>query len=145
MLKGDIYLTNPSSEALTHEFAETPAVIATDYIAKMKLFSIEAEIASSLHDISDEDLRSFAELHEDPANDKQIELYVYTCFLIFKRTRLTEYLEQAIQRIEGWIEVTGLDHPDRARRFQMFDIMSARMCELTYISEELLPMPMGER
>ena len=146
MLKGDIYLINPRpSEALTHEFAETPALVAADYIAEMELFSIEAEMASSLHDMSDEDLRSFAELHEDPANDKQIELYIYTCFLIFKRTRSTEYLEQAIQRTEGWIEVIGLDHPDRARRFQIFDMMSARMCELTYISKELLPIPMGER
>lgn len=93
----------------------------------MELFNIEVEMASSLHDLSDEDLRSFAELQEDPANDEQIELYIYTCFLIFTRTRSTEYLEQAIQRMEGWIAVIGMDHPGRARRFQILDMMSARM------------------
>ena len=119
--------------------------MADDHMAEMALFSIEAEMASSLHDINDDELRSFAELHEDPTNDEQTELYIYTCFMIFKRTRSTEYLEQAIQRTEGWVAVTGLDYPDRARRFQIFDIMSARMCELRYNSEELQPILTGER
>ena len=151
MLEGDLYLTNlRPSEALMPDlnhvkFAETPAVMATHDMTEMELFNIEAEMASSLHDMSNENLLSFAELQEDPVSDEQIELYIWTCFLIFTRTHSTEYLERAIQRTEGWIEVTGLDHPDRARRFQIFDIMSARMCKLTYISEELLPMPMGER
>ena len=109
------------------------------------LFRVEPEMATSLHDMSNEDLCSFAELHEDPVNDVQIELYVFTYFLLFTRTLSMEYLKQAIQRTEGWIAVMGLDHPDRARRFQIFDMMSARMCELTYISEELLPILMGEK
>lgn len=101
----------------------------------MELFNIEVEMASSLHDLSDEDLRSFAELQEDPANDEQIELYIYTCFLIFTRTRSTEYLEQAIQRMEGWIAVIAMDHPDRTRRFQILDMMSARMIQLRHVLE----------
>jgi hypothetical protein len=109
-----------------------------------ELFRVELEMTTLLHDISNEDLCSFAKLHEDPVNDVQIELYVFTYFLLFTRTLLTKYLEQAIQRTEGWVAVTGLDHPDRARRFQIFDMMSARMCELTYISGELPPILMGE-
>lgn len=110
-----------------------------------ELFCVEQQLVSSLHDMSNEDLCSFAELHEDPVNDVQIELYVFTYFLLFTRTFSMGYLKQAIQRTEGWIAVMGLDHPDRARRFQIFDMMSARMCELTYISEELLPILMGEK
>ena len=51
------------------------------------------EMVSSLHDLSDEELRSFAELHKDPANDAQIELFVYTCFFIFTKMGSVEYLE----------------------------------------------------
>jgi hypothetical protein len=90
--------------------------MTTHHIAKMELFRIDHEIATSLHGMDDEDLRSFAELQEDPINDEQIELYIYTCFFIFEGTRSTEYLEQAIQRTEGWVAVTLADHPDRARR-----------------------------
>lgn len=111
----------------------------------MELFRVEPEMATLLHNISNEDLCSFAELHEDPVNDVPIELYVFTFFFLFTRTRITKYLEQAIQRAEGWAVVTAADHPDRSRRIQIFDMMSARMCELTYNSEGSLPVPMGER
>ena len=114
-------------------------------LTSTELFRVEPEIATSLHNMSNKDLCSFAELHKDPVNDMQIELYVFIYFLLFTRTLSTEYLEQAIQRTEGWVVVTGLDHPDRARRFQIFDMMLARMCELTYISKGLLPILMGER
>ena len=105
-----------------------------------ELFRIEPEMATSLHDMSNEDLCSFAELHEDLVNDVQIELYIFTYFLLFTRTLSREYLEQAIQRTKGWVAVTDLDDPDRVRRFQIFDMMSARK----YISKSL-PLPMGER
>jgi hypothetical protein len=42
-------------------------------------------MATLLDDISDEDLRAFAELQDGPASDPQIELYIYTYFLIFMR------------------------------------------------------------
>lgn len=90
-----------------------------------------------LHDMSDEHLRSFVELHEDPANDEQIELYIYTCFLISKRTLSKGHLEQAIQRAQGWIAVLAIDHPDYARRFQILDTISAWMSQLSLISEDV--------
>jgi hypothetical protein len=37
-----------------------------------------------------------------------------------------EYLEQAIQRTEGWAAAVAIDHPDRLRRFQILDIISVR-------------------
>ena len=119
--------------------------ISVFHMAQMELFNIEAEMASSLYDMSDEELRSLAELQEDPKSDPQIELYIYTCFLLFTRTRSAEYLEQAIQRTEGWIAVIAIDHPDRTRRFQIFDMMSARMSQLRDIREEVVPMLLGNR
>lgn len=102
----------------------------------MEMFHVEPEMASSLHDISDEDLHSFAEL-QDPADDAQIELFIYTCFLVFTRTGSMEYLERAIQRAEGWAVVTANDHPDRARRSEILDMMSAKMCERRHVLEDV--------
>jgi len=108
---------------------------------ELELFNIEVEMASLLHGLSDEDLRSFAKLQEDPANDEQIELYIYTCFLIFTRTRSPASLEQAIVRTEGWIEVIAVDHPDRARRIQILDMMSAQMIAQGYLQPASAPHP----
>lgn len=106
-------------------------------LTSMELFLIEPEIVASLDEISEDDIRSFAELHEDPVNDVQIELYIFAYFRLFIRTQSKEHLEQAIQRAEGWVAVTKFDDPDRARRLQLLDMMSTRMHELTNIFEEL--------
>jgi len=70
--------------------------MAANYITKIGLFSIKVEMAFSLYNISNKDLYSFIELYKNLANDKQIKLYIYTYFLIFKRTHLIKYLKQAI-------------------------------------------------
>ncbi|EJT68018.1 hypothetical protein GGTG_14404 [Gaeumannomyces tritici R3-111a-1] len=62
----------------------TTALAPSYRIAGMELFHIEADMASLLNDMSDEDLHSFAESQEDPASDEQIELYIYACFLVSK-------------------------------------------------------------
>ncbi|KAF2804516.1 uncharacterized protein BDZ99DRAFT_544163 [Mytilinidion resinicola] len=111
---------------------------STSGLANMELFHVEPELIVTLYDMSSEDLCSFAELYEDPVNNVQIELYVLAYFLLFTKTLSTEHVEQAIQRTEGWVAVTELDDPERARRFQILDMMSARMYELAYISQELL-------
>lgn len=103
--------------------------------ADMGLFRVEPEIVTSFDEMSD-DLRSFAELHEDPVNDAQIELYVIAHFLLCIRTRSREHLEQAVYRTEGWVAVTDVDDPDRARRLQLLDMISARMYELMDMSDE---------
>ncbi|KAE8447331.1 hypothetical protein EG329_010889 [Mollisiaceae sp. DMI_Dod_QoI] len=101
----------------------------------MEPFRIDSEIITLLHDMSDDELHSFAELHEDPVNDEQIEIHIYTCFFISTRTRSTEHLEQAIQQMEGWIAVIADDHQDRARRFQILDKMLAERSQLSPTAE----------
>jgi hypothetical protein len=127
------------TESLSNIITGSSNHSSTNSLANMELFHVESEMATLLHGMSNEDLCSLAELHDDSVNDVQIELYIFTCFLLFTKTFSAEYLEQAIQRTEGWVAVTGLDHPDRARRFQIFDMMSARKSEFMYISEKLLP------
>ncbi|KAL7800908.1 CHAT domain-containing protein [Trichoderma afarasin] len=86
-------------------------------------FHIDAELLSSLHEASEEDLQALAELHEDPANDDQIELYIYLCFLIFRASCNTQRLDQAIQRAEGWVAATAASHPDHNRRHSIMDTL----------------------
>lgn len=90
----------------------------------MEHFHIDADLLSSLDEASEEDLQALAELHEDPANDDQIELYIYLCFLIFQKTHNTQCLEQAIQRSEGWVAVTAPTHPDHDRRYSILNTVA---------------------
>ena len=78
----------------------------------MELFCIGHEIITSLYNMNDKELCSFMKLYKDPVNNEQIELYIYTCFLVFTRTYTTEFLEQAIQRAAEWITETANDYPD---------------------------------
>jgi hypothetical protein len=103
--------------------------MATRHIAEMEPFRIDSEIITLLHDINDEELRSFAQLQdsqEDSGGDEQIELHIYTCFLVFIRMHSTQHLEQAIQQTEGWIAVIATNHQDRARRVQILNMILAR-------------------
>jgi hypothetical protein len=86
----------------------------------MDLFHVEPEMASLLQELGGGDMPNFAELHEDPSSDAQIELYVYTCFLTCMRTGSVEHLDKALQRAEGWVVVAN-DHPNYARRREIFD------------------------
>lgn len=75
--------------------------MANQHTNEMRAFNIKAEMALSLDHMSEADLRCFAELHKDPSSEEQIERDIYTCFLIFMRTRSAEPLERAIRRTEG--------------------------------------------
>ncbi|KAK5651024.1 hypothetical protein OQA88_1808 [Cercophora sp. LCS_1] len=99
-------------------------------MAEMELFSVEAQTASLRKDVSNEELCSFAESHDDPATDGQIELRISTCFLLLKKFGSTEHLERAAQRADGWVAVTPADHPDRIRRSRIFNTMSARCASI---------------
>ncbi|KAL8296014.1 hypothetical protein RB600_001481 [Gaeumannomyces tritici] len=58
----------PLDERLVYEEGSTVSRASGSRIPKLP-FNIEAEVASSLDDMSEDELRSFAELHEDPEND----------------------------------------------------------------------------
>jgi hypothetical protein len=103
----------------------------------MELFRVEVrEIANVLSGWTVEELHIFvqdptceeelADIIQDPTCDTEIELFIYICYFIYTRTMSMKYLEQAIQRTEGWAAAVAIDHSDRPRRFQMLDMMSAR-------------------
>lgn len=108
-------------------------------MAKMEPFDIEAEMTSLLNDMTDEDLRSFAELQDDPASDGQVEVYIYACLLIFMRSGSAAHLEQAIRQTKDWVTVTPTNHSDRTRRVHILDIMSARVDRNRSTPESIVP------
>ena len=120
-------------------FAKTSAVTTVHSVAaEIEPFRIDSEITTSIQDMNDEELHSFAELQdprEDSASDEQIELHIYTCFLVFKRMGSTEHLKQGIQRTERWIAELAADHPDRTRRCRIIDMMSTWMSQLSSMLE----------
>jgi hypothetical protein len=123
-------------QALLHDpkqavkFPKTTTAMTAHHMAEKELFNIEAAMASTLDSMGNDDLLSFAELYKDPTDDDQIDLYIYTCFLISKRTCSIEHFEQAIQRAKGWIADLAINHPDRARRSQILDMISASRVQL---------------
>lgn len=91
----------------------------------LSLFHVDPEIVQLLQDMSRDDLCTFAELHEDPQSNEQIELFIFVCFLVFLKARSTDYLDRAVQRAEGWMAVALDDQPERTRRSGILDTMLA--------------------
>ncbi|KAI1158960.1 CHAT domain-containing protein [Nemania serpens] len=106
----------------------------------MEPFHVDNDMVTLLGSMDDEDLHSFAELHDDTASDEQIELYIYIHFLIFTKTQSMECLDQAIQRTEGWLTTTPTDHPDHSRRFHILDMLVARKHQYILFSEDIMSM-----
>ncbi|KAK4078282.1 uncharacterized protein Triagg1_3298 [Trichoderma aggressivum f. europaeum] len=82
----------------------------------MEEFRIDAKLLSSLQEASQEDLQALAEVHAALSDDDQIELYIYICFLIFRKSHNTQSLEQALKRAGEWVSATATTHPDYNRR-----------------------------
>jgi hypothetical protein len=108
-----------------------------DNFPDTELFHIDPDLMAALYELEDEDLRSFAELHEDPTNDGQIELCVFAYFSLFVKTLLTAHLERALQGMEEWLAATDPEHPDCCRRSQIFDMISAKVDDGLYAATML--------
>ena len=108
---------------LTVETTET--IETTTATNDQSLFDIDPEMSSMLDDMPNEELRLFADVQE-PGGDDETELYIYTCFLAFKKTGSKEHLKRAILQAERWVAVTPDGHAQRARRLELLAIMSAR-------------------
>ena len=65
-------------------------------------FCIDAGLVSSLDELDDDEIRNFAELHQDEAND-QAELSIYASCLAFQKGGLVDDLARALVRTQVWI------------------------------------------
>ncbi|KAI1204903.1 CHAT domain-containing protein [Annulohypoxylon truncatum] len=91
----------------------------------MDLFNIDSETVSVLAKMDDKDLSSLSTTLDESTMDGDIELNIYICFTIFRKTQSPEKLQQAIQRTDAWNATLAMDHPDRLRRRQIGDMLLA--------------------
>lgn len=89
------------------------------------LFNIDPDMSATLDNLEDEELRSFAEM-QNPDDDGQIELYIYTQFLVFKRAGHQGHLERAWQQAKKWVAATPKNHQQHTRRTALLGMLSAR-------------------
>ncbi|KAL2014889.1 hypothetical protein VTN00DRAFT_2414 [Thermoascus crustaceus] len=94
-----------------------------------EVFQINEEIASSLREIDDDELRVFSELHEDPTNDEEIELFIFTNFNLYKRTGDPEWAQRAMVQTDLWLLSTPLEDEQSARRYRIANLIRATACE----------------
>ena len=86
-------------------------------------FHISPDEAASFQAMSDKEILNFAKLHENASSASGIERYIYTCFLIFKRTNSMSYLTRGIHSMEGLVEKIPYDDPENDRCCAIWDIM----------------------
>ena len=67
-----------------------------------RLFQIDHELTATLHDPSDEELGSFAELHGDGVDESQKQTSIFACLQLYERTGSSEWVERAYTQAEGW-------------------------------------------
>ncbi|KAJ5328560.1 CHAT domain-containing protein [Penicillium brevicompactum] len=79
-------------------------------------FEIDDEVASSIRLLEKEELMEFAELYEDLTEDKEIELFIFTCVILFIRTDSLEWVDRAIKRAQLWTVSTPLENDQYKRR-----------------------------
>lgn len=87
----------------------------------MEPFHIEKDLANVLQGMKDDELEDFAKTYEDATNDVDIELFIYTCVLLFQRTGSLEHLDRGVQQAEGWVVITSDDDPQKARRCEIWN------------------------
>ncbi|KAF4206919.1 hypothetical protein CNMCM8927_004254 [Aspergillus lentulus] len=88
-------------------------------------FNIESKLITTIKELDIEQLRAFADLHEDPANE-QSELYIYCCFKVYQRQMSYEYIKKAHERAEVWAALAEIEGHDGE--------YTRRMCILNTIS-----------
>lgn len=91
----------------------------------MAPFKIDPELVDLIDSFSNEDLISFAELHDGSRVDEHIELSIYADFAVYQRTHSSERYDRAVMRAEGWVAIAPNDLPDRKRRLEIFDALTA--------------------
>ncbi|RDA91099.1 hypothetical protein CP533_6693 [Ophiocordyceps camponoti-saundersi (nom. inval.)] len=84
---------------------------------------VDAEIRAAMHGLDGDELQAFAQLYENPANDDEIEIYLYACVLVFFRTDSAACIHQAIDQATKWVAAISQDNPDYSRRLNTLDTL----------------------
>ena len=120
---------------LTHS-ATTCLLVSTCTVFNMASFTIEPDLKATLLEMSEEDLMAFVELQEDSFSGAPVELTIFMHFLIYHRKGGLENIEHARHLSEAWVASTAADDPDRTRREEISNMLSAVLTQETLESEE---------
>ncbi|GLA04619.1 hypothetical protein AnigIFM60653_004674 [Aspergillus niger] len=82
-------------------------------------FRIDEDVVSSILQLSNDELEGLTTLYGDSPDDADIELFIFTCFLLFKRTDSPRRAELAIRKAQKWAASTPPDHSQWRRRLAM--------------------------
>ncbi|RDA85714.1 hypothetical protein CP532_0749 [Ophiocordyceps camponoti-leonardi (nom. inval.)] len=98
-------------------------------MAEIQFFRIDNEVLTKLNNQDRDELCRYIETLEDATADEQLELYIYTRFLVFRRgdSNSDEHLELAFKRSQAWVAATAKDHPDYNRRCRILGLISVWM------------------
>ncbi|KAK6541056.1 hypothetical protein TWF694_008434 [Orbilia ellipsospora] len=88
-------------------------------------FLIDSDILQLVKQLDLSELKDFADLHKEPLNDIQIELYTYLCYEVYKRSGEVNYLVIAAQQAQAWWELTRDD--DLTRREGIMKALNSKM------------------
>ena len=100
-------------------------------------FRIDRELTDLILEMSPEELRGFREAQEaqeEPCNDDQIELDIFTLMILGARSTSAEdfqhAMEQAVQQAESWAAEPATSAQEQARRMRIFDNVLAMKLQL---------------
>ncbi|KUJ09999.1 uncharacterized protein LY89DRAFT_656612 [Mollisia scopiformis] len=108
----------------------------SNQLANMDPFDIDPEMATIIHEMSDEELLDFIKVQQDHDEDG-IELYIYVLLLNFTRTGSIEHLEAAILQAEGWIAETASDDPKKSHRSGIHNLLVANKIQADERNEDV--------
>ena len=82
-------------------------------------FQIDEDLATLLHDLSEEDLVAFTELYVDPGDVSQIQVFIFSCLQLYLRNESSVWIERAYTQADAWEAVeTDPDQKLRAARIK---------------------------
>jgi tetratricopeptide (TPR) repeat protein len=92
----------------------------------MEPFDITPEMATRIHEMDNQQLLHFSQNRENPTDDADMEVRIYTDYIIFQRQKSMSHLDEAIRRATPWFAATPNTHPDQDRRRSILDTLVAQ-------------------
>lgn len=91
----------------------------------MDLFQIDEDLATLLHDLSEEDLVAFSDLYVDPGDASGIQVYIFSCVQLYLRNESLEWIKRAYTQANAW-EAAESDPDQKVRAARIKAVVLGR-------------------
>ncbi|SPB51509.1 Aminotransferase class I and II family protein [Aspergillus niger] len=88
-------------------------------------FRIDGDVARSIVESSNDELEELTALYHDSSDDADIELFIFACLVLFRRTYSLQWGEQAYEKAQQWTASTPLGDGQYRRRFRIMTSIKA--------------------